>query len=262
MQHAVAIFSGMWKQPGREATYRRNGPWWVVALACLAEQRGFQLVTRLYKGSRERYTWRCGSGHEWRARYDSLLCGKGCPTCYIAAFPPKTVQKANKRAADRAYYAAHKLEKRVYDRSRRAVIGEELRQYDRQRYARNPRRHDEAIRRYVASGKLAKNAKRRYREDVQFRLALLLRNRVNRSLRRGSAVRDLGCTIAELKLHLERLFQPGMTWENHGSKGWHIDHIRPLASFDLMDRRQFLQAVHYTNLQPMWAGDNLRKGAR
>ncbi len=75
----------------------------------------------------------------------------------------------------------------------------------------------------------------------------------------GSAVRDLGCTILELKAYLEARFLPGMTWKNHGLKGWHIDHIRPLTSFDLADRAQLLQAVHYTNLQPLWWQDNLRK---
>ncbi len=76
----------------------------------------------------------------------------------------------------------------------------------------------------------------------------------------GSAVRDLGCSVSELMAHLEIKFQPGMTWENWGS--WHIDHIKPLASFDLTNREQFLIACHYTNLQPLWASDNLAKGAR
>jgi len=56
---------------------------------------------------------------------------------------------------------------------------------------------------------------------------------------------------------LEKLFKPGMTWDNHGE--WEIDHIRPLTSFDLVDRLQFLEAVHYTNLQPLWAGENRKK---
>ncbi|MGA2412383.1 MAG: HNH endonuclease signature motif containing protein [Candidatus Binataceae bacterium] len=99
-------------------------------------------------------------------------------------------------------------------------------------------------------------------------LGMLLRSRVNKALRRTSnkarlsAVRDLGCTLNELRAYLESKFFPGMTWENRGRNGWHIDHIKPLASFDLTDREQFLQACHYTNLQPLWATDNLRKGAK
>lgn len=77
-------------------------------------------------------------------------------------------------------------------------------------------------------------------------------------------MRDLGCTIEELKAHLESLFKPGMTWDNWGHTGdvWHLDHIIPLASFDLTDPEQVKLACHYTNLQPLWATENLQKGAR
>jgi len=106
--------------------------------------------------------------------------------------------------------------------------------------------------------------KSRRREDPVYRLQCNLRCRFRNALKRnfksGSAVRDLGCTIPELKLYLEARFAPGMTWDNYGA--WHVDHIKPLASFDLTDREQLLRACHYTNLQPLWAGDNLRKGAR
>lgn len=64
----------------------------------------------------------------------------------------------------------------------------------------------------------------------------------------------------DLKVWLRVQFQPGMCWENYGQKGWHIDHVLPLASFDLTDRAQFLVANNWKNLQPLWAEDNLRKG--
>lgn len=76
-------------------------------------------------------------------------------------------------------------------------------------------------------------------------------------------MRDLGCSVTELRAYLEFRFQPGMTWANYG-KGrsrWSIDHIRPLASFDLTDRAQLLEACHYTNLQPLWNPENSRKGS-
>jgi hypothetical protein len=106
----------------------------------------------------------------------------------------------------------------------------------------------------------------RRKVDVQFRLRQNLRARLRTALKRGlkvgSAVQDLGCTIPELQVHLEAQFQPGMTWENNTLYGWHVDHVRPLTSFDLTDRNQLLQACHYTNLQPLWAKDNLSKGAK
>jgi hypothetical protein len=105
--------------------------------------------------------------------------------------------------------------------------------------------------------------KDRYNNDTNYKLARLLRSRltkaINRNQKGGSAVNDLGCPVDELRLHLESLFKPGMNWENWSLDGWHIDHIIPLASFDLTDREQFLKACHYTNLQPLWAEDNLSK---
>lgn len=102
--------------------------------------------------------------------------------------------------------------------------------------------------------------------DIQYRLRKGIRTRardaVGRGVKAGSAVKDLGCSIEELKAHLEAQFKPGMTWGNWSYEGWHIDHIKPLASFDLTDRKQFLQACHYTNLQPLWAEENMKKGDR
>ncbi len=71
-----------------------------------------------------------------------------------------------------------------------------------------------------------------------------------------------GCSVGFLKEYLEKQFSPGMSWNNWSRDGWHIDHIRPLKSFDLTDREQVKQACHYTNLRPAWAKDNLSKGAR
>ncbi len=100
--------------------------------------------------------------------------------------------------------------------------------------------------------------------NIQFRIGEVLRTRQTKALagnyKRGSFVRDLGCTISELKFYLEGKFAEGMNWENYGHRSWHIDHVIPLAFFDLTDREQFLKACHYTNLQPMWAKENLKKG--
>jgi len=109
------------------------------------------------------------------------------------------------------------------------------------------------------------NQRRRYRyqNDTQFKMQMRLRGRlvdaISSSQKAGSFVRDLGCPVHELKHYLESKFQEGMTWDNWGLYGWHIDHIIPLSSFDLTDRAQFLKACHYTNLQTLWAEDNLKK---
>lgn len=106
----------------------------------------------------------------------------------------------------------------------------------------------------------------RYRNDPKFRLQFVLRQRIRQSLERNSKAfttsKLIGCSIEQLKIYLESKFVAGMSWENHGIYGWHIDHIKPCASFDLSDPEQQKVCFHFTNLQPLWALDNLSKGAR
>ena len=106
---------------------------------------------------------------------------------------------------------------------------------------------------------------RQYRESTEYRLKHNLRSRVGAALRAQRASKNwnllniVGCSTTELMAHLETQFQPGMTWENWAFDGWHIDHIRPCASFDLTDEAQQLECFHFSNLQPLWAVDNLTK---
>lgn len=67
---------------------------------------------------------------------------------------------------------------------------------------------------------------------------------------------SLGCSLEKFKNHIEKKFEPGMTWENWGNNGWHLDHIKQLKSFDLKDEIQFDKACHYTNFRPCWAIQN------
>lgn len=111
--------------------------------------------------------------------------------------------------------------------------------------------------------KINKRRKKYESININHKISVRLRTRVCNAIKNnyksGSAVRDLGCSIEELKIYLESKFLPGMSWDNYGLKGWHIDHIKPLSSFNLSNREEFLKACHYTNLQPLWAKDNLRK---
>ena len=78
-------------------------------------------------------------------------------------------------------------------------------------------------------------------------------------IKKGSAVRDLGCQINQLVEWIESQFEDGMTWENYGKYGWEIDHIIPLSMVDLEDEYWFRKVCHFTNLRPMWKMDNIRK---
>lgn len=102
---------------------------------------------------------------------------------------------------------------------------------------------------------------KKFKEDVNYRLAKNLRTRISKVLKNnkkvGSAIKDLGCTLAELKEHLESKFAVGMTWKNY--REWEIDHIKPLSKFNLVDRSEFLEACNYKNLQPLWREQNIKK---
>ena len=109
-----------------------------------------------------------------------------------------------------------------------------------------------------------KYEKNRKLTDPEFKLLLTLRSRLKSALKRknvkkGSSTLELtGCELPFLKEYLEDQFTEGMTWENHGL--WHVDHIQPCCSFDLQNLEEQQTCFHYTNLQPLWAKDNLSKG--
>lgn len=114
--------------------------------------------------------------------------------------------------------------------------------------------------------KATANFLKKRKTNLDFKLRTILRTRLTKALKNknkvGSSVKDLGCTIEYLRKYLESKFEPGMSWENYGIKGWHIDHIIPLSSVDLTIRDNFLKVCHYTNLQPLWALDNIKKSNR
>jgi hypothetical protein len=112
-----------------------------------------------------------------------------------------------------------------------------------------------------------RRARQRRRAILEERIRANLSSGVRRVLLNGSLQKSsrifhlLRCDIDWLKAWLEIQFQPGMGWHNYG-QGWHIDHIRPCISFDLTDPKQQQLCFHWTNLQPLWATDNLSKGAK
>jgi hypothetical protein len=165
------------------------------------------------------------------------------------------------RARARKYYKTH---------------AEERRQYSRRHYSENrdvccaaQREHRKLP---EVKAKLAEYQRNRCEIDNGFKIAKNLRSRINTALRRQrggtkaskntSTTRSLGCAIPELVSHLESLFQEGMSWENYGrgSGKWHVDHVVPLTAFDLENEEDFAKACHYTNLQPLWAHENISKG--
>lgn len=115
------------------------------------------------------------------------------------------------------------------------------------------------------------NLNKKYREklrrntDPSYKLITNQRTRITGILKKHKTEKTLdllGCSAQFLRTYLENKFLEGMTWENYGKHGWHVDHIIPCSSFDLTDPEQQIKCFHYTNLQPLWAVDNLKKSNR
>lgn len=110
------------------------------------------------------------------------------------------------------------------------------------------------------------NLKRRRASDPAFRMRLNISSRISHLLqgRRKSlpTLKLVGCSLEQLRQHIEKQFQPGMTWENYGT-AWHVDHKRPCADFsNLLDIAQQKECFHFLNFQPLWAEQNLIKNDR
>lgn len=139
---------------------------------------------------------------------------------------------------------------RDWSKKNKEYLKEKRKSYDKEYYKANKEKRFEY-------------QKNRKKTNLQFKLSCAIRSRLYTSIKDkskiGSAVKDLGCSVEELIIYLESKFELGMSWDNWKHDGWHIDHIKPLASFDLTNRKQFLEACHYTNLQPLWAKDNFSK---
>lgn len=141
--------------------------------------------------------------------------------------------------------------------ARRTRMTAEARQLHREYQRSYRQRHPGKVREY----------NRQYKRRVMVAIVERLRIRLWTALKLVGArkvdatMAIAGCSREQLRAHFEAKFQPGMSWENYGAHGWHIDHVRPCATFDLTDPEQQRACFHYSNLQPLWARDNLAKGA-
>lgn len=175
----------------------------------------------------------------------------------------------NKERCSRYYYAnREKLLKQKRDYYKEHT--EEILNINRKWKKENPEKSKESKRKeyYKNKDKYAKRSRDyendKLKNDPYFKFLHQLRCRIRIAIKKnyksGSAVKDLGCSSKEAYNYIESLFKDGMSWDNHGE--WHIDHIIPLSSFNLKNRDEFLKAVHYTNLQPLWKSENLSKGSK
>lgn len=99
-------------------------------------------------------------------------------------------------------------------------------------------------------------------KQIEDSLRSRLRQTLSNHIKSASTIDLVGCSFEFLIGYLEAKFKKGMSWENYGEYGWHIDHVKPCCKFDLSKEKEQRECFHYTNLQPLWAKDNLSKGGK
>lgn len=175
--------------------------------------------------------------------------------------------REKKNAQNNQYSAEHRKEKAEYDRiyreRNREKIAADKKRYSEENYEKLSYRQKLYREEHLAEKAEYDKAYMRNRRntDPAFKLLHNLRKRlwdaVKGNAKSASTMELVGCSIEHLQEHLENQFTDGMTWENQGE--WHVDHIRPCASFDLSKAEDQRECFNYKNLQPLWAKDNLRK---
>ena len=148
----------------------------------------------------------------------------------------KNIEKS--RELKREYYKKHKVEKSSYDVEYRKRNKEHIKQ-------------------------LKKDWGLKMKDDPIFKIKRNLRRRVHHALmgrnKSDNTFNLIGCSPEEFKSYIESIWLEGMSWDNYGTSGWHIDHIKECHTFDLSDPEQQRECFHYSNQRPLWAKDNLSR---
>lgn len=193
---------------------------------------------------------------------DLFLKNKQCKNGYAGICK----KCSSKYSAD--WYKKNKIRLKPIRQEWAKINKEKIKKIDKIYYKKNK----EKILKYSADW-YQKNKKRiikkqleRKKNDPIFKMQCNLRTLIAHMIRKGGyskkskTIKILGCSYEQFKQHLESQFKEGMTWDNYGRNGWHIDHIYPISK--AKDEQHLLQLNHYTNLQPLWEKDNIAKGNR
>lgn len=150
-----------------------------------------------------------------------------------------------------------KKEQRKYNKDKKSEISVSKKQY----YVENA----ELIKKRKKTHNIDKERRdekfrERYKTDINFRILQLLRGTIRRAIKSKKSdrtIKYLGCSIEHFKNYIASKFLSGMSWENHGK--WHLDHIYPVSLVDVNNEEQIRKVFHYSNYQPLWAAENIRK---
>lgn len=197
----------------------------------------------------------------------------------------KEYRMENKEKAvlyQKEYRKTHKEKAKKYSIEYVAINKDKLKVYKREYYLKNITNIKKKSQKYYQDNiiecrkrnneyqkinrKEANKRNKKYKQHLYVKVKACLRIRITSALKGQnkslSTMFLIGCEIDYLMYHLQKQFKPGMGWDNRGVYGWHIDHIKPCASFDLSKPEEQRKCFHYTNLQPLWADENFKKGSK
>ena len=156
----------------------------------------------------------------------------------------------------------YKKHKEAWDERTKKHSKTEASKKYRREWAKNKYQNNEEFRKKCIKSVTAYE-REKLKTDNEFKLKHTLRNRLRKAIKKKNAKKCkktmelIGCSTSELMIHLESKFKEGMTWENHGE--WHIDHIKAIAKFNLLNDDEQKKCFHWSNLQPLWAEENIVK---
>lgn len=178
--------------------------------------------------------------------------------------------KACCSAYNKEMYKKHRKKrlesKKEYSKKNKELLKQKCKKwyYENKEYSLNERKKYAINNKEKIKNRTKKYMINKYHSDINTKIKMNISRRIRTLLFKNNkrTIDFLGCSIDELKIHLEKQFEDGMNWDNYGLYGWHIDHIRPCCSFDLTNPIHLKECFHYSNLQPLWAKENLSKGGR
>lgn len=190
-------------------------------------------------------------------------------------------KKASRKKSAREYYYRNKEKYRQYRQENKEMLytarkrwAQENKEKRRKSSLEYKRRNEDKVGAYKKEYQQRNKDKinKRYQEYLESnpskKIPGRLRHRISEAIKHNGGKKSrsliylIGCDIEFLKQHLEKQFKPGMTWENYGRGGWHIDHIVPCCLFDLSKEWQQKSCFKWENLQPLWEWENYRKNGK
>lgn len=192
---------------------------------------------------------------------------KKCNLLYQQNFKKENKEKYNEQS--RRYYRNNKEKCNAVSKEWRKNNIEKMRDWRAKNRKKLSLQARERYKKPETRARILNKLKYRTKHDLNFKIRGLMRatlvNLIKKGYKSNKTLEILGCSVEEFKLYIESKFLPGMTWENHGvytlenPDRWHVDHIVPCSKFDLSNPEDQRKCFHYTNLQPLWGADNIKK---